>query len=457
MLALRKLIEQAAEREANKIRSLKRHKDETVAHLNVNHLLNGNRALPTMLCQTSNLHPTKGILLRNLTVNNMLKLLPKINGNRFPSIESILWLLLTGSIPTHEQTNALVADLAARSSSLPSHVEGLVRSLPSHMHPMTKFSIAILALQPTSSFLASPRASKQTRWILALNDSLNLIAALPRLTGLIYRESSGKSSEQSPSHPSPSGDFCDRLYQDLGGIGDGLHEMLPELLRLHLVLHADHEGGNASTHTARLVGSTLADPFLSLSAAMNALAGPLHGRASQDVLSFLESLRDDLRERKEAVSHENIRSAIWRTLNSGNVIPGYGHAVLRSADPRYLAFREFATELRSQHSRFGGELLELLNACLHVVPSVLREHGRTSNPHPNIDAHSGVLLDAFGLKNRECYTVLFGVGRAFGILSQLVWDRALQLPIERPKSVTADMLLEAVSQNFPPSKPRARL
>jgi len=218
-------------------------------------------------------------------------------------------------------------------------------------------------------------------------------------------------------------------------------------MRLYILIHADHEGGNASAHTAHLVGSTLSDPYLSLAASMNALAGPLHGLANQEVLKWLLGLQHHLAEEGKAPTAEAVREYAWATLNAGKVVPGYGHAVLRCTDPRYLCQRDFALKHLPD-----DPLFKLVDLVFQVMPGVLTEHGKTKNPYPNVDSHSGVLLKYFGLDQYEYFTVLFGLGRAFGVLSQLIWDRALGLPLERPKSLTSTTLRQMLEK-----QPHSRL
>ncbi len=132
---------------------------------------------------------------------------------------------------------------------------------------------------------------------------------------------------------------------------------------------------------------------------------------------------------------EQLKQFLWDTLNAGQVIPGYGHAVLRKTDPRFTAQNEFARKHLPD-----DPLFRLVNLIYEVAPGVLTEHGKTKNPWPNVDAHSGVIQVHYGITEEEFYTVLFGVGRALGVLANLVWDRGLGYPIERPKSVTTEML-----------------
>merc|ERR1712010_329791 len=215
-----------------------------------------------------------------------------------------------------------------------------------------------------------------------------------------------------------------------------------ELFRLYLIIHSDHEGGNVSAHATHLVGSALSDPYYSLSAGMNGLAGPLHGLANQEVLKWILDLQAEFKRRGQEVTHESIREFAWETLNAKRVIPGYGHAVLRKTDPRYTAQRVFAQKYLPDN-----ELFKIVGTIYEVVPDVLTEHGKTKNPYPNVDSHSGVLLKYYGLTQYDYYTVLFGVGRAYGVLAQLFWDRALNLPLERPKSVTTKWLNDFLEKN----------
>jgi citrate synthase len=205
-----------------------------------------------------------------------------------------------------------------------------------------------------------------------------------------------------------------------------------ELMRMYFTIHTDHEGGNVSAHTTHLVGSALSDCYLSFSAGLNGLAGPLHGLANQEVLLWTQQMQKQL---PKNPTHEDIKKFCWDTLNSGKVIPGFGHAVLRKTDPRYMAQREFALK-----NLPDDELFKLISMIYDVAPGVLTEHGKTKNPWPNVDSHSGVLLVHYGLTEQDFYTVLFGMSRAIGVLSNLVIDRYLGMSIERPKSVTSEWI-----------------
>jgi citrate synthase len=204
-------------------------------------------------------------------------------------------------------------------------------------------------------------------------------------------------------------------------------------MRLYLTIHADHEGGNVSAHTTHLVGSALSDPYLCFAAGMNGLAGPLHGLANQEVLSWILELKRELG--GGLPSKEQISDYIHKTLKEGRVVPGYGHAVLRKTDPRFLAEQDFYKKYIK-----NDDLCEIVQMIYEVAPPILQSTGKIKNPWPNVDAHSGVLLTHYGIVENDFYTVLFGVSRSLGVLASLLWDRVLGFPIERPGSMTTEAM-----------------
>lgn len=412
----------------------KKYGNISIHNVSINELVGGMRSVKSMLWDTSILHPEKGITFHGHNIDDLKSNLIKYKNGTQPIPEAMLFFLLTSEFPNVNQVNDITLELHSR-SKLSDKVIQLIKSFPKEMHPMTQLSSSILALQPDSIFFKNYQngMSKDEYWKHTFEDILNLIAKLPNICALIYRNKyhNGQLIEYDDTLDY-TGNFCKML----GFNNKEFHE----LIRLFLVIHADHEGGNASAHACRLVGSTLSDPYLALSSSMNALAGPLHGLANQEVLKWLLKLQSFLKDNEKEINKENIEEYAWQTLNNGKVIPGYGHSVLRVTDPRYLCQREFAL-----NNLGDDELFKLVDLCYQVIPNVLKKHGKVKNPYPNVDGHSGVLLKYFGLDQYEFYTVLFGLGRSFGILSQLVWDRILNLPLERPKSVTLEWLINNVN------------
>jgi len=411
----------------------KTHGSKSLGEVTVDQAIGGARGVKCMIWETSLLDAEEGIRFRGYTIPELQELLPDYKGNNSPDNEplpeALLWLLLTGEIPTATQTQSLTADLHSR-AKLPDHVEPMLRALPKGMHPMTQLVMGLMACQTESKFAAAYHAGihKSQYWKPTFEDSLDVIAKLPEIAAIIYRCSY---SDGVVAPYDSTLDYSANFNRMLGFEGEGMDE----LMRMYLSIHTDHEGGNASAHTTHLVGSTLSDAYLSVGAGLNALAGPLHGLANQEVLRWIMDLQAKFKSQGKAVNEETITEFAWETLNSGQVIPGYGHAVLRKTDPRYSAQREFALKHMPD-----DELFHIVSTIYKVMPDILTQHGKTKNPWPNVDSHSGVLLQHYGFTEYDYYTVLFGVSRSYGVLSQLVWDRALGFPLERPKSITSGWL-----------------
>jgi len=294
----------------------------------------GMRGIKGLVWEPSVLDPEEGIRFRGKSIPECQKLLPKAAGGAEPLPEGLFWLLITGDVPTDAQVKAISQEWATR-SSLPEHVVKALNNLPKNIHPMTQFSAAITLLNSESDFVRAYQKGvhKSKYWESVYEDSMNLIAKLPVVAATIYRNiyKGGKGLGSVDAGKDWSWNFANMLGYD--------NQEFIELMRLYLTIHSDHEGGNVSAHTTHLVGSALSDPYLSFAAGMNGLAGPLHGLANQEVLVWLEKLRSQVGDNP---SDDKLKDFIWNTLKSGQVVPGYGHAVLRKTDPRYSCQREFA-------------------------------------------------------------------------------------------------------------------
>lgn len=411
----------------------KDHADVVVDHVTVGQIVGGMRDIKSLLTDVSFVDPAEGIRFRGMSIPEVLKKLPKARGGKMPLVGGLFYLLMVGEVPTKEEAWEVEAEWGKR-AVVPDHVYKMIKSMPKETHPMTLFSQAVLALQNNSVFAQKYHSMKKDEyWAAALEDSVELTAKLPVIAAFIYRYKYFGETKK-PKY-NPKWDYGLNFSKMLG-IAD--RKGYADLARLYFILHSDHESGNVSAHTMHLVGSALSDPYLSFSAALNGLAGPLHGLANQECLGWLIEVKNKF---NGVPSREELYKFAWDTLDGGHVIPGYGHAVLRVPDPRYMAQMEFAKK------RFpDDELLRLADLVFDVVPQVLREQGKAKNPAPNVDAISGTLQYYYGLREFDFYTVLFGVGRALGVTANYVWARALGWPIERPKSLTTKMLEEVVAK-----------
>jgi len=409
----------------------KQHANTKVGEVTVDMMYGGMRGIKGLVTETSVLDAEEGIRFRGYTIPECQELLPKAPGGQEPLPEGLFWLLLTGDIPSEEQVRGLSADWASR-AELPSHVVTMLNNFPSHLHPMAQFSAAMAALNSESKFAKAyaDGIHKSKYWEPSFEDSMDLIAKLPVVAATIYNNLYREGA--TPCPPDPAKDWSQN-FSEMIGYND---PMFTELMRLYLTIHSDHEGGNVSAHTTHLVGSALSDPYLSFCAGLCGLAGPLHGLANQEVLVFMQKVVEQV---GLDATDDQMKEFVWSLLKSGQVVPGYGHAVLRKTDPRYTCQREFALKHLPD-----DKLFKLVSQLYMLVPPILLETGKVKNPWPNVDAHSGVLLQYYGLKEMNYYTVLFGVSRALGVTASLVWDRALGLPLERPKSMSTQGLKKLV-------------
>ena len=406
--------------------------DKIVGEISLRQIYSGMRGMLSMVTETSKLDPDEGIRFRGYSLPEIQDVLPRAKGSNQPLPEGMFYLMLIGELPSDQDVKLISLELEER-SSVPDYVFDVINNLPKSMHPMTQFSIAILSLRNESKFSEAYKSgvSKTDYWDSVFEDSLNLIAKLPRIAAYIYRRNYHNDQHIKPKKGL---DWSANFAHMLGFS----NPEFTDLIRLYMTIHSDHEGGNVSAHASHLVGSALSDAYLSFSAGMNGLAGPLHGLANQEVVRWLLSMKKDLG--GGLPSREKIAEYVQKTLDSGNVIPGFGHAVLRKTDPRYTAQREFALKYLPD-----DELFLLVSRVFEVVPPILEATGKVKNPWPNVDAHSGVLLLKYGMKEYDFFTVLFGVSRSLGIMSQLIWSRALGMPIERPGSTTTDIMIKKFS------------
>ncbi len=405
----------------------KNYGDVVLSQVTVRQILGGARGVKMLLCNTSVVDPDKGLIVRDRPLAELTNLLP----------EEMLFLLLTGEMPDEEGKADLQRQLDRR-SQVPEYVWHALRALPKNSTPMCMLDTAVLMMNNESVFRRWYKAGmkREDYWKATLEDSLSILAKLPVIAAGIYRM---RFDHGSIMQWTPGLDYAAN-FANMLGVADPVGAFA-KLMRLYVTLHTDHEGGNVSANTTCTVGSALSDPYYAISAGLNGLAGPLHGSANQECMTWILNLREKFH---GTPSEEELREFAFNTLRSGQVVPGYGHAVLRCVDPRFTAFHDFAKQYLPD-----SEIFETVDKVFEVVPKVLQEYSKErvqagkkpiANCWPNVDAISGALVRHFGITEFSYYTVLFAVGRTIGLLAQLILARALGFPITRPKSVSLDWL-----------------
>lgn len=391
---------------------------EVINEVTTEQIFGGMRGIKSLICDTSEVGLDTGLIIRGIPILELTDKLP----------EEIFYLLLTGELPNDEALEDLQWELRRR-GDVPFYVWNTINALPMETHPMVMLNSAVLVMENESFFRKryDEGMPKDMLWEPMLWDSLNLIARIPIIAAYIYRRKFNKGPRINP-------DF--RLdwaanYARLLGVEDP-DGSFADLMRLYMVLHSDHEGGNVSAMATQTINSALSDVYFSVSGGLNGLAGPLHGLANQECLRFIIKLRDDI---GHTPSDNEVRDYCLNLLNNKRVIAGYGHAVLRVTDPRFTAFVQFGNKHLPDDETFG-----IVKQLFNIVPKLLMEGGKAKDPWPNVDAASGSLLFHYGLTEYDYYTVLFSVSRVLGLAAQLILNRALNRPIIRPKSVTTEWL-----------------
>jgi citrate synthase len=325
-----------------------------------------------MVWEGSVLDANEGIRFHGKTIKDCQKELPKGTSGTEMLPEAMFWLLLTGEVPTVSQTRVLSRELAEK-AQIPKHVQQMLDNFPKDLHPMTQFACAVSALNYESKFAKAYEKgiNKADYWEPTFDDSISLLAKLPTIAAKIY-QNAYRGGGALPNEVDLDQDWSYNFAAMLGKSGKE-NEGFQDLLRLYLALHGDHEGGNVSAHATHLVGSALSDPFLSYSAGLQGLAGPLHGLAAQEVLRFILDMQKAVGEK---FTEADVNKYLWSVLKSGRVIPGYGHAVLRKPDPRFQALMDFAD---ARPDVAANPVYQLVKKNSEVAPGVLTEHGKVSD------------------------------------------------------------------------------
>jgi len=406
------------------VKSLLEQKSESViSQVTVAQVFGGMRGIISLVCDTSRVPQDKGLIIREIPLAKLIDKTP----------EEVFYLLLTGELPNKEEAEDFSNEIKKR-KIVPAYVWDVLKAMPKDSHPMTMLDTAVLVMQKESVFAKEYEKGirKEDYWKYTLEDSLNLVARIPAIAAAIYRMRFDKGNI---INPAPEMDITGDYVHMLGFSEN--NEGFKDLMRLYLVAHCDHEGGNVSALTTQTINSALSDVYYSISGGFNGLAGPLHGLANQESLKWILETMEKF---AGVPTKEQLVKIVWDTLNAGKVIPGYGHAVLRVVDPRFEAFLNFGKKHFPDDPVFKTVAL-----LFEVVPEELKKMPKIKNPWPNVDAASGSMLYHYGLKEFSYYTVLFAVSRTLGLTSQAVVNRAMLSPIIRPKSVTTKNIKNMIS------------
>lgn len=374
--------------------------EEELFTITAKHLDSGMRGIPVGTCQTSYVDPLEGVHYVGYPVGDLANM----------EEEDVVFLLLNKHLPTAEESIAFRKELTHRAEDMPTGALRVLESLtPGSGHPMDWLSIGIMAL-----------GAAETTGDVRI-DSINLIARMPELMARIFLLRGGRKEKLRPRKPELG--LVENFVHMLG-IDDEEAEKMTRVIKFFFILHMDHGGGNLSTFSGKAVASGRASVYASLASAMNALSGPLHGRANQSCLEFVQRIGTS--------DHDEIEKFVRSELAARRPIYGFGHGVLRAEDPRARLLLELGENVCPDDPNF-----KIAKALREVVPDILKEIPKISNPYPNVDLASGSLLHSVGFRKPDYYTTFFGWARVAGICAQIMDERKSRdgrgAPIYRPK------------------------
>lgn len=388
--------------------------NNTLFQITTDLLETGLRGYPVGYCTTSSVDPMKGLHYRGMPIDAL----------HHKSPEEIMYLLFYGALPSKSQLDVFCEELQRRAFLDADFFEKLT-FFPKTASPMKVFVTALLlagTLYGTNDYT---------------EDALNCIAKAPLIAGGIIRYLKGDDEKWSIQEAIHKKSWIDRLLAAMGQkVVEGAHqENLQEVMRLFMVLHMDHGGGNLSTFVGKAIASGLEDMYGSLAGALLALEGPRHGRANQDCIDFLKRI---LGKYGEKIDVESLKTILQDEILRGELIYGYGHAVLRVEDARATVFYDLA-----EKKYMSNSLVRLALLLRKVAPSVLSQNPKIADPYPNVDAISGPVLLAAGFPYTDCMPLLFGTSRIVGIARQIMYERlearnGKGTPIVRPKYLYRD-------------------
>ncbi len=379
--------------------------NEVLFTITRDHLDTGMRGFPVGTCPISDVDPHKGLSYGGYPIASLADLEP----------EEVIHLLLRKTLPASTDQLAMFHGELVGQGPLHPGILKLLESFPRDGHPMKWLIGGLVAMG-----MFEPKGDYR-------KDCLRVIAQLPELVAAIFRIRSGWGA---PIPSKPELGWVENFVHMLGA--PAATPELTRLLRVFMILHFDHGGGNLSTFVGKAVASGLEDMYGSLAGAMAGLAGPLHGMANQECLRFVKEVAAEV---KDPSDEKVLAEYIENRLESGGKLFGFGHAVLRVEDPRATVQYALGEEIAA-----NDPLFRLAVSLRKVGVAALKKRPKISNPYPNVDAVSGTLLNACGLTDETYYTVLFGLSRCVGIASQIVWERTEArggkgIPIVRPSYV----------------------
>ncbi|XP_012253635.2 probable citrate synthase 2, mitochondrial [Athalia rosae] len=404
-----------------------RYGNSVVSHITVNDLYQGLKGVSTAVRETSEIDPKLGVKYRGLTIPEVVALLPR-RGNS-PCPEAVFWLLLTGDIPSHEQTASLTADWISRRQRRREWwaekgggiVGTVLKTLPENVSPLGRLCVALTTLRADKHMRDALKigATTHTHWEYTYEDCMELLATLPTIVGLV-------SQSKSLDHISDEGDWVDLLLDCLGNVAaddKGKKSSLGEFLRLYITVNADEDSGSPGAHMTQILGYSTLDPSQALAAGVMAYADEPQGGSMLQCMDFQAKLQNAL----GCEPTETAMKSYLGLLVDREILPS-GYKESEFCDPRYMMLRNFARERLPDAPQ-----IKLSRSISKVLIPMLKE-AKSKNTWPEPNAIAAPIFQYYGLRDMEFNQVLLCMSRALGAVASIIWAKAINAPVERPRS-----------------------
>ena len=333
------------------------------------------------------------------------------------SFIEVAYLLIYGELPTQQQYEDFTREITMH-TLVHEDIKKILDGFPSNAHPMGVLSSLICSLSAFYPDSLNPNASAED-----VNLSIvRLSAKMPTFAAWAYKNKVG----HPVNYPDNSLDYCSNFLKMMFALPAERYEVDPivaKALDALLILHADHEQ-NCSTSTVRIVGSSQASIYASISAGINALWGPLHGGANQSVIEMLEAIKADGGDAKKYLDKAKDKNDPFRLM-------GFGHRVYKNFDPRAKIIKKAADDVLNKL----GVKDPVLDIAKELEYAALNDQYFVDRKlYPNVDFYSGIIYRALGIPT-DMFTVMFALGRLPGWIAQWKEMRENGEPIGRPRQV----------------------
>ena len=333
------------------------------------------------------------------------------------SFLEVSYLLINGELPTQSQYESFSKEITNH-TLVHEDIKKILEGFPSNAHPMGVLSSLICALTAFYPDSLNPNRSEDD-----INLSITrLIAKMPTFAAWAYKNEMG----HPVNYPDNTLDYCSNFLKMMFALPAEKYDVDPVVasaLDKLLILHADHEQ-NCSTSTVRIVGSSQASIYASISAGINALWGPLHGGANQSVIEMLEAIKADGGDAKKYLDKAKDKNDPFRLM-------GFGHRVYKNFDPRARIIKKAADDVLEKLG-VNDPILDIAKELEHAALN--DQYFIDRKLYPNVDFYSGIIYRALGIPT-DMFTVMFALGRLPGWIAQWKEMRENGEPIGRPRQV----------------------